>query len=114
MCVVAEHTSNAPRCCREMLALLVVAPTMLAFAPSCGPALQLARSAVTRIRCSEQDTYETNDLVVAARKGRIDALTELLGRDGTDVDLAVSCTKISSQSCAVAVMISCDIFGTPF
>lgn len=86
-----------------MLALLVVAPTMIASSRGFGPALQLARSAVTRIRCSE-DTYETNDLVVAARKGKIDALTEVLGRDGTDVNVAVSCMKISAMDGASALV----------
>ena len=69
-----------------------------------GPALQLTRSAVARIRCSESGTYETNDLVIAARKGKIDTLTELLGRDGVDVDTAVSCMKISTMDGASALV----------
>ena len=71
------------------------------------PALQQPRCAVARfrtIRCGEQGTYETNDLVLAARKGKIDALSQALGRDDTDVDLAVSCTKISAMDGASALV----------
>eukprot|EP00900_Chrysochromulina_parva_P006126 jgi/Chrpa1/15514/Chrysochromulina_OHIO_Genome00004636-RA len=82
----------------------VAAPSMIATSRSLVPALQLQRSNVARFRCSEQGTYETNHLVVAARKGKIDELTEALGRDGTDVNLAVSCTKIPAMDGATALV----------
>ena len=79
-------------------------PSMIATSRSLMPALHQQRSNVARFRCSEQGTYETNHLVVAARKGKIDELTEALGRDGTDVNLAVSCTKISAMDGATALV----------
>ena len=69
------------------------------------PPGQQPRSARCRtIQCSEQDTYDTNDLVLAARKGKIGALSEALGREGSDINLAVSCTKISAMDGASALV----------
>jgi len=107
-----------------MIALLAATPAMIAssshapafvqqlrytttstmIASSFVPACMQSRTAVTRIRCGEQDTYETNDLVRAARKGKVDALSEALGRDGTDVNMAVGCTKISAMDGASALV----------
>ena len=89
---------------KKMFALVAALPTMIATSRCHVASRQLQRSTVARFRCSEQGTYETNHLVVAARKGKIDELTEALGRDGTDVNLPVSCTKITSMDGATALV----------
>ena len=54
------------------------------------------------IRCLA-DSYDTNELVVAARKGQLPLLTELI-TDNVDVNLAVSCTKIQTMDGAPALI----------
>jgi len=62
---------------------------------------QQARSSV--VRCAELDAYDSNDLVIAARKGKIGLLVEALSQT-TNVDMAVTCSKIPTMEGASALV----------
>ena len=71
-----------------------LAPGRVALAASRG------RARASRALCvstEAEETYDTNELVVAARKGKIPALTELLAGTSVDVDLTVRCDKVPTM-----------------
>ena len=52
----------------------------------------------------QEESYDTNALVVAARKGKIPALTELLAEASVDVDMAVRCAKVPTMDWGSALV----------
>ena len=61
------------------------------------------RFALLSLSASGEDTHETNSLVVAARKGNLEALAELVHVDHVDVNLGVRCEKIPTMDGATAL-----------
>ena len=49
------------------------------------------------------ETWDSNKLVVAARKGRLEVVAELLHADGTDANVVVACEKVPTMDGATAL-----------
>ena len=92
------------------LVLTLLASRVAALAVGSGPlavggrsAALLGRSAAS-VRCTvPEESFDSNKLVVAARKGRIDELEALLAQS-VDVNLAVRCTKIPTMDYGSALV----------
>ena len=50
------------------------------------------------------DSYDTNEVVIAARKGKVDLLAELLAADSTAANTAVRCEKIPLMDGATSII----------
>ena len=55
-------------------------------------------------RMTAGDSYDTNQVVLAARKGKTEALSELLAADRTAANTAVKCAKIPTMDGATPII----------
>ena len=63
------------------------------------------RRAILILQQDEESlSYDTNALVLAARKGKVEALSELLSQPSVEIDLAVRCDKVPTMDGASALV----------
>ena len=88
--------------------LAVVSSGGLHFGTAAHPCGRLAASTARHSRLLPRmtagDSYDTNEVVLAARKGKTEALSELLAADRAAANIAVKCAKIPTMDGATPII----------
>ena len=88
--------------------LAVVSSGGLHFGTAAHPCGRLAASTARHSRLLPRmtagDSYDTNEVVLAARKGKTEALSELLAADKAAANTAVKCAKIPTMDGATPII----------